>query len=406
MIPPMPAVGDAAVGGDAQEQPASAIAGASDAMAEVADDGATAAHEAPSSPDAATPGERATRVLPLLADAVPAAAGDVLAADAADEVPDEIGDEIPDELDEWTVADQPTVVLSPQAFRRKRPAYLDTGEQQSWPPSPRRGTLGDVTPPIGVRGKDLAAARLSDLNGPRLAAPDGRRVPTSPPAGEARAAMSNPRMHRFQELRRQRIAHEQGARAPDDGKPVAEVVRQWWANLIPGLQKALRYQHEARESGLHPIPPQEATPMSRLGDAFGYLATSARDLAERASAAAGPRLKQFHVRAEHAAQAFIQKFEGSEMRQQGPLLGPGRIAVFFRPAVTVGQAQRLLAATQARPMRIIPRKHGFLAWVKPGTEREISERLRKHPYVNDVIYLDYDVFGDPLDPNETQQQQP
>src|SRR5262249_6869394 len=120
---------------------------------------------------------------------------------------------------------------------------------------------------------------------------------------------------------------------------------------------------------------------------------------------AGPRLKKLHDRAERAAHAFIQRFEGDEVRQQGPLLGPGRIAVFFRPAVTVGQAQRLLAATQARPMRIIPRKHGFLAWVRPGSEREVSVRLRKHPYVNDVVYLDYDVYGDAMDPNEAQQEQ-
>jgi hypothetical protein len=317
-----------------------------------------------------------------------------------DEIPDEMTGEIPDESDEWSVADQPTVVMSPQAFKRVRPAYLDTDELQSWPPTPRRGTLGDVTPPIGLQRQHITSARPSGLNGPQLANPGGRRVPAAPPAGDARAMMSNPRMHRFQELRRQRVNHEQGERASEDNKPVAEVVRQWWADLRPGLQRALAYQHEARASGMHPIPAHEPTARSRLGDAFGYLATSARDLAERASNAAGPRLKQLHERAERAAQAFIQRFEASEVRQQGPLLGPGRIAVFFRPAVTVGQAQRLLAATQARPMRIIPRKHGFLAWVKPGTEAEVSERLRKHPYVNDVIYLDYDEYGDPLDPTE------
>jgi hypothetical protein len=78
------------------------------------------------------------------------------------------------------------------------------------------------------------------------------------------------------------------------------------------------------------------------------------------------------------------------VRQQAPFLGPGRIAVLFRPGVTVGQAQRLLLTAQARPLRLIPRKHGFLALVRPGSEEEIAERLRQHPYVRDVIYIEYD----------------
>jgi hypothetical protein len=77
------------------------------------------------------------------------------------------------------------------------------------------------------------------------------------------------------------------------------------------------------------------------------------------------------------------------MRQQAPLLGPGRIAIFFRHGVSVGQAQRLLAASSARPMRLIPRKHGILAQVMPGLEPEIGERLRQHPYVDDVLYMQY-----------------
>lgn len=367
---------------------------------------------APSEPEARLTLELTTP----LADAAPPGTNAAPLADAFEEsfgrAEDELGDEypdadeIPDELDEWTAADQPTVVLSPQAFKRRRPASLETGEQQSWPPTSRHGTLGNVTPPIGLRGSDIASARPSELNGPRLAAPDGRRVPDPTPAGEAHTALSNPRMHRFQELRRQRVGHQQGEHSPDGGTPVADVVRQWWTDLRPGLHKALHYQHEARASGLHPIPAHEPAPKSPLGDAFGYLATSARELAERASNVAGPRLRGLHDRAERAAQALIHKVEGNEVRQQGPLLGPGRIAVFFRPAVTVGQAQRLLSATQARPMRIIPRKHGFLAWVKPGTERDVSERLRKHPYVHDVAYLDYDVYGDPVDPTEAEPEQP
>ncbi|MBF6590151.1 MAG: hypothetical protein IVW57_06415 [Ktedonobacterales bacterium] len=322
-----------------------------------------------------------------------------------EDLPNDFPEEIPDESDGWAAADQPTIVLSPHAFKRKQTTSPETSEPRSWPPNTTRpNTLGDVTPPISLRGQEATSARPSGLNGPRLAAPDGRRALTSPPEGVARAALSNPRMHRFQELRRQRVTHEQGERAPDEGRPVTEVMRQWWGDLRPGLERALSYQREARASGMHPIPAHEPTAFSRLGDAFGYMATSVRDLAERATHAAGPRLKHLHTRAERAAQAFIQKFEGSEVRQQGPLLGPGRIAVFFRPAVTVGQAQRLLAATQARPMRIIPRKHGFLAWVKPGTEAEVSERLKMHPYVDDVAYLDYDVYGDPVDPNEMPQQ--
>jgi hypothetical protein len=387
-LPPL----DGELGGDSHE--------AATVMAEADVAGDHAASDS-AAPDGDTTAKRAA--VPADGPTTSGSTAKVPAASLVDgnAIPDDFADEIPDESDEWGLADQPTVVLSPQAFKRKRPDFLDTGEQTTWPPSSRRVTLGDITPPIGLRGQEISAARPSGLNGPQLASPDGELVPSASEAGVARTMMSNPRMHRFQELRRKRVANESGEPAPDEGKPVADVVRQWWGDLRPGLQRALRYQHEARASGMHPIPAhEEAAPRSRLGDAFGYIATSARELADRASKTAGPHLKQLHDRAERAAQAFIQKFEGSEVRQQGPLLGPGRIAVFFRPAVTVGQAQRLLAATQARPMRIIPRKHGFLAWVKPGTEAEVSERLRKHPYVHDVIYLDYDVYGDPIDPAE------
>lgn len=135
-----------------------------------------------------------------------------------------------------------------------------------------------------------------------------------------------------------------------------------------------------------------------MGDAFGRLAQTARDLSERAQAAAGPTLKRWHNQAEQAAQALVERIEGSQARQQEPLLGPGRLAVFFRSGVTVGQAQKLLAASQARPMRLIPRKHGFLAYVTPGLEAEIGERLRVHPYVRDVAYLEYPDSVEPQAP--------
>jgi hypothetical protein len=197
-------------------------------------------------------------------------------------------------------------------------------------------------------------------------------------------------MERFQELRNTRTSHEQGSRAPGDPSQVAEMVRQWWADLLPGLRTALSYQREARASGMHPLPATAPTTVSRLGDAFGRLAAGARQAAGRASAAAAPHLRRLHDQAEQAAQALIDRIEGSPVRQQAPFLGPGRIAVLFRPGVTVGQAQRLLLTAQARPLRLIPRKHGFLALVRPGSEEEIAERLRQHPYVRDVIYIEYD----------------
>ncbi len=203
-------------------------------------------------------------------------------------------------------------------------------------------------------------------------------------------------MERFQELRRQRFAHDQGARDEADPQPVAEAMRQWWSDLRPGVNSALNFQREARASGMHPIPAYESAQTSRLGDAFGRLAASARELSERAQQAAAPTIKRLHDQVEQAAQGIISRFEGDTVRQQAPLLGPGRIAVFFRQGVSVGQAQRLLAASAARPMRLIPRKHGFLARVLPGKEAEVCERLRMHPYVRDVVYLEFNEYGEPV----------
>jgi hypothetical protein len=239
-----------------------------------------------------------------------------------------------------------------------------------------------------------------DAVGRRYAAPDGRALPRTPPAGAPRPGLSNPRLSRFQELRRQRAAHEAGQRSEDDQRPVADLVRQWWSDLAPGLSRALDHQHEARASGVHPIPAYEPAATSRLGDAFGRLAASARELTERAQAAAAPTLKRLHNQAEQAAQAIVGRIEGSPTRQQAPLLGPGRIAVFFKQGVTVGQAQRLLAASHARPIRLIPRKHGFLSLVPPGAEAEIGNRLREHPYVRDVAFLDYNEYGETVTPPE------
>lgn len=205
-------------------------------------------------------------------------------------------------------------------------------------------------------------------------------------------------MERFQALRQQRLAHDGGERAPNEPPSVATTVRQWWNDLLPNLQNALTYQHEARASGAHPIPAHEPTAATRLGDAFGRLAATARDITERAQAAASPALKRLHNQAEHAAQALVDRIEGPAARQQAPLLGPGRIAIFFRQGVTVGQAQALLSASHARPIRLIPRKHGFLTLVTPGMEAEIGERLREHPYVRDVTYLEYDQYGQTIEP--------
>ena len=202
-------------------------------------------------------------------------------------------------------------------------------------------------------------------------------------------------------MREERIAHRDGLRGPGDGRPIADMVRQWWHDLQPVLNSALNYQREARASGSHPIPAYVPSPGSRLGDAFGRLAASARGMTGRAQSAMAPRitrLQELHAQAESAASALVEKLEFPEARQQAPLLGPGRIAVFFKQGVTIGQAQSLLGASRARPIRLIPRKHGFLTLVAPGTEAEISARLREHPYVRDVAYLEYNEYGEAIVP--------
>jgi hypothetical protein len=329
---------------------------------------------------------------------------------------------IADEVDEWSVADQPTVYLAPKPQPRSRPQFLETGESQTWPPRPAGATPPPSPPrpdmprraepsrrppaarsggvPTEPRHEGASRPVARDAIGRRYAAPDGRTLPRTPPAGAPRAGLSNPRLSRFQELRRQRAAHEAGERSEDDQRPVADLVKQWWSDLAPGLARALDHQHEARASGVHPIPAHEPTATSRLGDAFGRFAASARELTERAQAAAAPTLKRLHNQAEQAAQAIVGRIEGSPTRQQAPLLGPGRIAVFFKQGVTMGQAQRLLAASHARPIRLIPRKHGFLSLVPPGAEAEIGNRLREHPYVRDVAFLDYNEYGETVAPQE------
>lgn len=396
------------------------------APAENGDDGATVVRESvrstpPSRPRKTTLAVAITR--PTRSDERTAiGSGDVpqpnvSPAPAASAMPSsqsEVPDEVDDEVDEWAMADQPTVYLSPRPPSKPRPEYLETGEGQSWPPrptgaTPPRGVPRGQTPrPTMPRPPSIPTTPRRDLPRPplhpappqsgRLASPSGRMMPGTPPAGVPRGAIPNPRMERFQELRRQRSHHLDGERDPDDPRPVTEVVRQWWNDLMPGLQGALHYQREARASGVHPIPAYVPQPGTRMGDAFGRLAQTARDLSERAQAAAGPTLKRWHNQAEQAAQALVERIEGSQARQQEPLLGPGRLAVFFRSGVTVGQAQKLLAASQARPMRLIPRKHGFLAYVTPGLEAEIGERLRVHPYVRDVAYLEYPDSVEPQAP--------
>ena len=335
------------------------------------------------------------------------------AIEAADE---DLPDDVEDEVDEWSLADQPTVYLSPNTNKGGRTDFLETGSEQAWPPrstarpaSPQRPvpttrpvaprSAAPTTPIAPRRPREEQPGYRSAYADQRLATPDGRVMPKTPPSGVPRSALPNPRMERFQELRRQRVHHAEGERDPNDAPPVREVVRRWWNDLLPGLERGLDHQREARASGVHPIPAYEPVLTGRLGDAFGRLAASARELTERAQAVAAPRLKRLHDQAEQAAQHLVERFEGSPARQQAPLLGPGRIAVFFKQGVTVGQAQRLLAASHARPIRLIPRKHGFLALVPPGSEADIGERMREHPYVRDVAFLEYDEYGDTQTPD-------
>ncbi|HEX8981999.1 MAG TPA: hypothetical protein VF792_04460 [Ktedonobacterales bacterium] len=328
-----------------------------------------------------------------------------------DDGDDGIVDEV-DSDDEWALADQPTVQWTPQQIaemQQLKPDFPDflqeTGGQAVWPPQQRAPQIAaeidtshvdwqGALPPRPRPPFPLQGAPRPMLGGDRrLAAPDGRLAPAPPSASHAGEQL-DPRMERFQELRRQRFAHDQGERDEADPQPVAESMRQWWNDLRPGVNNALNYQREARASGMHPIPAYESAQTSRLGDAFGRLAASAREISERAQQAAAPTIKRLHDQVEQAAQGLISRFEGDTVRQQAPLLGPGRIAVFFRQGVSVGQAQRLLAASAARPMRLIPRKHGFLARVLPGKEAEVCERLRMHPYVRDVVYLEFNEYGE------------
>jgi hypothetical protein len=317
-------------------------------------------------------------------------------ADVADEIPDETEGVRGDER-EWALADQPTVSLSPGSVLGARPQYLETDEHTAWPPHhafelPAAESLSEAAASLRRR----AIPRPDRTGQQRYASPDGRRIPPTPPGGIPRSAFQDPRMERYRELARRRDAVD-GEGAAEGEKPVTDRVRQWWGDLRPGLAKALDYQHEARASGVHPVPASDGPGASRLSDVFGRLTASARGLTERAQSAAGPAFKRIHDQAEHAAQAIVDRFEGDTARQQAPFLGPGRIAVFFRSGVSVGQAQRLLSSNDARPLRIIPRKHGFLAYVLPGTEEQTSRRLQVHPYVRDVLFIAFDAYGDPVE---------
>ncbi|MGO8949301.1 MAG: hypothetical protein ACLQUY_16950 [Ktedonobacterales bacterium] len=320
--------------------------------------------------------------------------------------------EVVDEVDEWSIADQPTVYLSPRPVTRSQglPHQRNPASPEGLPgQTGRSGAMPATepepwsTPPPG--GNRAGYGFRSTPRQPSSSgAPSGdRQVPGTSPLGERpkpqRVPLRDPRMERFQYLREERIAHHEGQRGPGDGRPIAEVVRDWWRDLRPGLNNALNYQREARTTGANPIPAYVPSPGARLGDAFGRLAASARGMTGRAQSAMAPRmtrLQELHAQAENAASALVQKLEIPETRQQAPLLGPGRIAVFFKQGVTIGQAQSLLGASRARPIRLIPRKHGFLALVAPGTEADVSARLREHPYIRDVAYLEYDQYGEPM----------
>ncbi len=295
------------------------------------------------------------------------------APEAVAEPSDEVDDEVDDD-DEWALADQPTSNLAREALEAAASIASIAGADEAEPSGPH-APAPDV------------------LGGPRFASPDGDLMPMTPPVGIPRSAFANPRLERFQELRELRKAHERGERAPQDPSPVTARVRTWWMDLTPGLQRALKLQHEARESGAHAVPGYVATlatAVIRMTDVFGKLAVSTRDFANRAHATAGPTLRRMHDSAEAAAQALIDKLEGTPVQQQASFLGPGRLAVLFKSGVTVGHAQRLLQSVNARPLRLIPRKHGFLALVTRGAEAQVAARLRQHPYVRDVIYMEYE----------------
>lgn len=298
--------------------------------------------------------------------------------------------------EEWSIAEQPTVALAPGTVLSARPRFLDTDERAVWPPlAASDASIPGTLPEAAASLHRRAIPRLDRTGQQRFASPNGRPMPGEPPTGIPPSAYQDPRSERLRELHRRRDAKEHGEHDPSEDRQVTERVRQWWSDLRPGLRDALEYQHEARASGVHPIPAYEPGPSSRLGDVFGRLTASARGLTERAR----PAFERLHDQAEHAAQAIVGRFEPDPARQQAPFLGPGRIAIFFRSGVSVGQAQRLLSSNEARPLRIIPRKHGFLAYVLPGTEEKVSNRLRIHPYVRDVVFMPINEYGDPDEQN-------
>lgn len=342
-----------------------------------------------------------------------------------------VADEVDPDI-EWAIADQPTMQLSPEELQALRPsflepepeeepeqpsAFLNTGElqQPSWPPRPSAAPMGPTSsdprapgyiprglPPrpntrdwrSGLPPRPQPPFPLPDTTARpaprtnRLERPDGQAV-HRPDINGFPSSDDSARTARLKQLRRDRVAHGRGEAATDDVTPVVKQVQQWWGDLRGNVGDALEHQRELRESGTHPLPAYTPTQTRRLGDAFGRLAASARGISERAQHAVGPAFKAIQGRAQGIKDKLEEKLEGDSARQQAPLLGPGRIAIFFRRGVSVGQAQRLLAASSARPMRLIPRKHGILAQVMPGLEPEIGERLRQHPYVDDVLYMEY-----------------
>jgi hypothetical protein len=375
---------------------------------EAADPGKTIRAETDAEPEKPVP----SRYGPPYANAAKAPR-DVDVANQMDEA--DVFDEV-DADDEWAIADQPTIYLTPRSQPPSRRATPPTAESPATElPAVRvRRTLADApgmprpspaSRPNGVRGalppsrprQDAPPSGPTGYGRTRLASPEGEVIPPMPTEGISPAALPDPRLQRFQRLRERRLTRDAGGHDSGDPRPVAEVARQWWNDLAPGVRKGLSHQHEARASGVHPIPAYESAPASRLGDAFGRLAASARELGDRARAVAAPALKRIHAQTEQAAQALVHRIEGPAARQQAPLLGPGRIAVFFRQGVSVRQAHETLMDGHARPLRLIPRKHGFLAYVVPGSEAQVAATLRDDPHVADVAYLEYDEFGNPIE---------
>ena len=149
----------------------------------------------------------------------------------------------------------------PRAFLRPRPHYLDTDERpagrrdQKWPRGRR-----DLWPHEMCRGVPRRRSPHLALGEQRLAAPNGRIAPNTPPPGVPRAALANPRMERFQELRQHRMSLRSRSARGEGIARWPESVRQWWADLLPGVERALHHQRDARASGVHPLPPHAETP--------------------------------------------------------------------------------------------------------------------------------------------------